>query len=187
MTGENTDVKFYQNPTVYTTRERDQAVRLGNALHVLASVFGRSSAPGPDAMFLVETESQSLLREATESMAAQLHVPLIVADAEFGIDEVLGTSPGKIESTGDSLFRVIAKTQPGILVVEGVDHMRPNNLKIFNRLVEGKTLRTPDMDKPADLKDWVVVVSALKDADIDPDLKKKASATIDLNILVPKI
>jgi hypothetical protein len=59
-------------------------------------------------------------------------------------------------------------------------------LKIFNRLVEGKTITLPDMDKPVDLKDWVVVVSASKDADLDPALKQKAAATIDLANLLPK-
>jgi len=186
MTAEKTEVKFYQNPTVYTTRGREDALYLGNVLHTLSTLFGRSTAPGPDAMFLVETESQSPLREAAGSMAAQLHVPLIIADAEFGIDQITGTPVGRIESTGDSLFRKIAETQPGVLVVEGVDHMRPNNLKIFNRLVEGKTITLPDMDKPVDLKDWVVVVSASKDADLDPALKQKAAATIDLANLLPK-
>ncbi len=188
MTAEETDVTLYQNPAVRDVSGRDEALYLGNLLHSLSTLFGRSSgASGPDALFLVETASQSPLRGAVESMAAQLHVPLIIADAEFGIDEVTGTPVGRIESTGDSLFRKIAETPPGVLVVESVDHMRPNNMKIFNHLVGGKTLHLPDLDKPVDLKGWKVVVSAPRDAEIDPVLKQSIAATIDPSKWTPKI
>jgi hypothetical protein len=188
MTTEKTDVTLYQNPTVRDVSGRDEALYLGNLLHTLASLFGRSSAvSGPDAVFMVETESQAPLRQAAESMAAQLHVPLIIADAEFGIDQVTGTPVGWIESTGDSLFRKITETPPGVLVVEGVDHMRPNNLKIFNHLVAGKNLQLPDIDKPVDLKGWKVVVSAPHDAEIDSALKQKVTATIDPSKWTPTI
>jgi hypothetical protein len=187
-TEEETEIRFYQNPTIRDVSGRDEAVYLGNLLHTLATLFGRSSAAtGPDALFLVETASQSPLRAAAESMAAQLHVPLIIADAEFGIDEVMGTPVGRIESTGDSLFRKIAETPPGVLVVESVDHMRPNNAKIFNHLVAGKNLQLPDLDKPVDLRGWKVVVSAPQDAEVDPVLKKNITATIDPTKWTPNI
>ena len=166
---------------IKTPTEKEAGQRYGHVLTTLSQLFGNNGKGQPPAVLLVETKAGKSFYEAGRVMAQDRNLPVIFADADLAIDEIHGAPVGRIESTGDSLFRKIDETGAGIVVINDADQIGAGNGLVLERIFDGKPLTLPGLDHPIDFSKWTVVLGVDEDNAVSPGLKSRANAVIRLN------
>src|SRR6185436_12354844 len=100
--------------------ELEPGQRYGEMLTTLTELF--TNGPGqPPAVMLVEADTPDTINDAARVAGKRLGVPVIIADADLGIDEIHGMEVGRIESVGDSLLRKAGEAGRGLLVIDNAE------------------------------------------------------------------
>jgi hypothetical protein len=174
------------NLTIVRSVEKETGQRYGHILSTLSQLFGDNSRGAPPAVFLVEAKDGKALYEAGRVMAQNRNLPVIFADSDLAVDEIHGAPVGRIESTGDSLFRKIDETGAGIVVINGADQVGNGSGLILERIFDGKPLTLPGLSRPIDFSRWTVVMGANDENAVSPGLKNRANAVIHFDGQFPR-
>lgn len=173
------------NLAIVRSVEKETGQRYGHVLTTLSDLFGNNGKGAPPAVLLVEAVAGKDLYEAGRVMAQDRNLPVIFADADLAIDEIHGAPVGRIESTGDSLFRKMDEAGAGIVVINDADQIGPGNGLVLERIFDGKPLSLPGLSRPIDFSKWTVVMGANDENAVSPGLKSRANAVVHFDGQLP--
>jgi hypothetical protein len=158
----------------------DAGQRYGNLLTTLTELF--TNGPGqPPSVMLIEADTAETVNEAARDAGKRLGVPVIIADADLGIDEIHGMEVGRIESVGDSLLRKAGESGKGLLVIDGAETIGAGTRGILTHMFAGKTLTLPGMAQPVGLDNWTVVLGTEDSTRVAAELRDRADIAIRLD------